>query len=130
MAEHVWRLAGEGTGWGDERIDAAADHVDSISLYGLRQGSKVYGDVSKQATLDEHANNLLDDSYAPYNVYSLTVSNTPPAKFADYDLGDIIGLMAPDFGFGGVKTNVRIMGRSFVPDKNHCDLVVEEVING
>ena len=61
------------------------------------------------------------------NVFSLAVSDTPPARFADYDLGDTIELIAPDFGFGGVKTNVRIVGRSYIPDLNYCDLVVQEV---
>lgn len=123
-----WDVAGEGTGWGASRLTANAQNADSRSEYGLRQDSKVYSDVSIQGTLDDHAANLLDDSENPYNIFELEVADELPAKFADYDLGDTITLVAPDYGFGGTKTTVRILDRSFDPASGLCDLVVQEVV--
>ena len=123
-----WDLAGEGTNWGSERLTANDQNTDSIGLYGLRQGAKVYADVSIQGTLDDHAANLLDDSEDPYNIFELEVADKKPAKFADYDLGDTITLVAPDYGFGGTKTTVRILDRSYDPASGLCDLVVQEII--
>jgi hypothetical protein len=122
-----WDLAGEGTGWGAERITANEQNTDSINTYGLRQGSKIYADVSIQSTLDTHAVNLLDDSENPYNIFELEVADKEPARFADYDLGDTITLLAPDYGFGGTNTTVRILDRSYDPSSGLCDLVVQEV---
>ena len=123
-----WDVAGEGTNWGSSRLTANDQNSDSIALYGLRQGSKVYSDVSIQTTLDDHAENLLDDSGNPYNIFELEVADKEPAFFADYDLGDTMTLIAPDFGFGGTKTTVRILDRSFDPASGLCDLVVQEVV--
>lgn len=123
-----WDVAGEGTNWGSERLTANEQNIDSIALYGLRQDSKVYSDVSYQSTLDDHADNLLAVTKNPYNIFTLSVLDKKPAGFADYDLGDTISLMAPDYGFGGIDTTVRILSRSFVPDTGICDLVVQEVI--
>jgi hypothetical protein len=125
-----WDLAGKGTGWGAERITASDQNIESISSYGLRQGSKVYSDVSIQGTLDDHAANLLDEFETPFNIFEIEAADKKPGKFADYDLGDTITLMAPDYGFGGIKTTVRILARSFDPDSGLCDLVVQEVQNG
>ena len=124
---NYWDVAGEGTNWGSERLTANEQNADSIGLYGLRQGAKVYADVSIQATLDDHAENLLDDSEDPYNIFELEVADKVPAKFADYDLGDTITLVAPDYGFRGTKTTVRILDRSYDPTSGRCDLVVQEV---
>ena len=122
-----WDVAGEGSNWGSDRLTAQEQNADSISLYGLRQGSKIYSDVSIQGTLDDHAENLLDDSENPYNIFELEVADKLPAKFADYDLGDTVSLVAPDYGFAGTKTTVRILDRSYDPSNGLCDLVVQEV---
>ena len=123
-----WDIAGEGTDWGDDRLTANSRDITSIGIYGLREDSKVYSDVSLQGTIDDHANNLLAATTNPYNIFSLSALDKEPAKFADYDLGDTISLTAPDYEFGGTDTTVRILSRSFVPDTGICDLVVQEVI--
>ena len=123
-----WDMAGEGTDWGDDRLIANSQDVNSVGIYGLREDSKVYSDVSIQSTLDDHADNLLSVTKNPYNIFSLSALDEKPAKFADYDLGDIISLTAPDYGFGGTDTTVKILSRSFIPDMGICDLVVQEVI--
>jgi hypothetical protein len=123
-----WDIAGEGTNWGAERLTANSQDITSIGIYGLREDSKVYADVSYQSTLDNHADNLLAATKNPYNIFAISVLDKKPAKFADYDLGDVVSLIAPDYGFGGTDTIVRILSRSFVPDTGICDLVVQEVL--
>lgn len=122
-----WDLAGEGNDWGDGRLTSHAENQTSIDLYGLREASKIYPDVSIQETLDDNAANLLEGSQYPYNMFSLTVANEPPAEFADYDLGDEISLHMPSYGFGGTNTTVRILGREYFPQTGLCALVVQEV---
>lgn len=123
-----WDAAGEGTNWGTDRLTANVINSESLSLYGLRQNAKVYADVSVQSTLDNNAANLLDKSEWPYNVFEIEVQDVEPAGFADYDLGDIVSLTAPDYGFEGTDTTVRILGRGFKPDSGICNLLVQEVL--
>jgi hypothetical protein len=121
-----WDAVGEGTTWGDDRLDSNATDLDSVSLYGLREGSKVYGDVSNQITLDDNTANLLSVSKDIYNIFTLGALNKSPAKFADYDIGDVVSLVAPDYCFGGTETTIRILSREFSPRTGKCALVVQE----
>lgn len=123
-----WDVAGEGTGWGDERLTANDQDDVSRGLYGLREDSRVYGDVSIQSTLNDHAVNLNAATKNPFNIFTLSAIDKAPARFRDYDLGDQLNLVAPDYGFGGTDTTIRIVGRAYDPDSGICDLVVQEVI--
>ena len=120
--------AGEGINWGSDRITSSAIDQVSVDDYGLRQAGKIYADVSVQSTLDTNAENLLDDSKNPYNIFELEAVDEEPAKFADYDLGDTISLVAPDYGFEGTDTTVRILSREYYPDSGFCSLVVQEIL--
>lgn len=124
-----WDVAGEGTGWGDARLTANASNINSMNLYGLREDSRVYSDVSTQGTLDENAENLLSESGNPFNIYTLETADIEPTKFAAYDIGDMVSLLAHDYGFGGTKTTIRILAREFSPQTGKCSLVVQEIID-
>lgn len=123
-----WDMAGEGTGWGSERLTANAQDINSINAYGLREDSTVYGDVSIQNTLDDHAATALSKSKDPYNIWTLWALDELPARFADYDVGDEVALVAFDYGFGGTDTLIRITSREYEPADGVCNLVVQEVI--
>lgn len=125
---NYWDVAGEGVDWTDDRIDSNAQDSNSIKVYGLRQGGRVYVDVSIQATLDENAISLKNEFGNPFNIFELEVANKDPAQFGDYDLGDTITLLAPDYGFDGIDTTARILDRSFNPESGLCSLVVQEVL--
>jgi len=121
-----WDAVGEGTSWGDDRIDSNAIDFDSTGIYGLREGSKVYADVSNQTTLDDNTVNLLSATKDVYNIFTLDALDVEPAGFADYDIGDVISLLAHDYGFGGTDTTIRILSREFSPQSGKCSLVVQE----
>lgn len=121
-------VAGEGTGWGSERLTANAQDITSINDYGLREDSRIYGDVSQQGTLDDHVVTSLAKSKDPFNLFTLTALDQEPSGFADYEHGDVVSLIAPDYGFGGTETSIRIMSREFEPGPGVCSLVVQEVI--
>ena len=127
---NLWDVAGEGTDWDTDRIVSSARNSDSVNAYGLRQGIKIYLDVSTQAALDDHALRLVSDFGNPLNIFELEVVDKEPAQYGDYDLGDTISLLAPDYGFDGTNTTVRILDRSYDPRSGLCSLVVQEVING
>ena len=121
-----WDLAGEGSDWGDNRIFSHTEDATSIGVYGLRQGSQIYSDVSVQATLDAHATNALAQSKDPHNMLELVTLDAVPARFRDYDVGDTVPLSMHSMGFGGLETTVRIWGRTYSPNLNLCGLVVRE----
>jgi hypothetical protein len=123
-----WDIAGEGTGWGVERLTASAADTAAGNLYGLRESSKVFGDVSLQATLDEHAANYLAASASPVKLFVLAALDKKPAGFSEYDLGDVVSLLAPDYGFGGTDTTIRILAREFSPPSGVCTLIVKEQV--
>ena len=121
-----WDVAGEGTTWGIERLTASLQDKNSKDIYGLREDSKVYGDMSLQASLDDSAQTLIDEFKGPYNIFTLNAINKKPAKFSDYDIGDTIRLIAEDYGFDGTDTTVRLFTRTYDPQTGLCELVVKE----
>lgn len=123
-----WTVAGEGSDWGASRLTSTQQDTESIGDYGLREGSRVYGDVADQGSLDSQAQTSLDKTKNPFNIYTLTALDKKPARFVDYDYGDTIRLIAPNYGFGGTDTMVRIRSREFDPAAGSCSLVVQEVL--
>jgi hypothetical protein len=121
-----WHIIGEGTTWGEGRPVAPAHDTESIALYGLRQGSEVYPNTSQVATLQATADAKLAASKKPRNKWELEAANLAPARFADYDYGDSVRLLAHSFGFGGSDVMVTVETREYQPDRT-CKLVVEEV---
>ena len=125
-----WDLAGAGTGggdgWGEDRFTSNVIDTDSRSTYGLRQDSQIHSDVSIQETLDVQAATVLGKNKDPHNVFSLVALDQPPARFADYELGDVLPVSAHSVGFGGLDTTVRVRGRSYDPATDLCELVVQE----
>lgn len=122
-----WDVAGEGdASWGVERLTANSQDSNSRDIYGLREGSKVYGDVSLQETLNKNAEVLKEEFKDPYNIFTLKATNKKPALFSDYDIGDTIRLIAHEFGFDGTDTIVRLLTRTFNPQDGICTLVVQE----
>lgn len=122
-----WNLAGEGFGFDIDRITSSKNDSGSIGSYGLRQDSKIFSDVSIQETLDNHANNLLEDSRQPKCIFDIKAIDGDPAFFADYHVGDLISITSHSVGFDGTNTTVRILAREYKPMDGICDLVVQEV---
>ncbi len=124
-----WHMYGEGESWDDDsgRIEAHLRDEASIQKFGLREGFEVRDGVVIQATLDGTIAKRLAETAWPRNIFTLKVMNQKPALFADYDLGDVVTLRLPSYGFSGFRGMVRIDGREFSPDAGTCDLVVEEV---
>jgi hypothetical protein len=122
-----WDTAGSGTGWGDtDRAYSHREDAASIARYGLRQGSSIHADILLQGTLDETTDFLLDETKDPRNRWSMTVTDTKPAAFEDYDIGDVCRLIAPDFGWNGFDGYVRVLSRNYDPRDDKCALVVED----
>lgn len=128
-----WNLAGADTGsttvdgWGETRITAKARNKESIGRYGLRQGGETDPEITQQETLDRHANNLVDKHGQPKNIWSLKALNRKPGTFAQYNVGDTVGLHAPGYGFGEADRFVRMINRTYHPSSGLCDLTVKEV---
>lgn len=119
-----WLTAGGGSGWGDvDRLYGRARDGASIIRFGLRQGAKVFSSVSDPATLDALTAAELDLSAAPYVAVSVDAINLPPARFADYDVGDGVGveLYSMMNGYRGVR---RVVGREFRPRAGVCGVVL------
>ena len=118
-----WRMAGTGSGWGDDRITSTEEDEVSRSVYGLREGSGVFGSVSDQTTLDAHATNLLEESKDPHDMLSISALNQD-VGFADYSVGDSVMAYLPSYGFGGFSGLVKVEGRTYQPSDGVCDLVL------
>jgi len=123
---NAFYLAGEGNGWGDDRITSEMVDADSVSLYGLREKGVVISDVSVQATLDAHAVNLLAEYGMPHSMLDLIALNLEPGLFANYDVGDGVQVMLHSVGFGGYDHQVRVLSREYDPGGGDCRLVVRE----
>ena len=117
---------GAGTDWGESRQHSV--HYDRVSdqKYGLREASKVYPDVTMESTLIRYAHTEIRDNAEPHTRIALKVGNARPARFVDYDLGDVIGCTLPSYGWNGFDAPVRVLAREYDTTKGSCTLVVEE----
>lgn len=124
---NAWDLAGAGDGWSETaRIYSHAEDVESISRYGLRQGQKIYNDVSYQETLDSHAQTLLDEYKDTHAMIDLQALDIAPALFGAYGVGDTVRLQLYNYGFGGYDGLIHVEGREYDPGTGLCRLVVRE----
>ena len=73
------------------------------------------------------ANQTLDNYRAPLDTLGLTVTNTEPAKWGQYGLGDRLKVILPNYDFDGYEATCRVISRQYVPDNGFCELVVEGV---
>jgi len=118
-------LAGSGSTWGSERIDAMAEDAASWAEYGYREWASVQGGVEQQATLDANAEALLAEMAYPRDRFSIYALDKAPATFAAYGVGDIVGAQAffksREFCYDGA---VRVVAREWT-SWNVCRLEVE-----
>lgn len=121
-----WVTPGAGSTWGDERPVGTAQDDDSIAEFGLREGGEAHTETGDREVLDEIANNLVGEYAQPHNIFTLEALNLPPARFADYDVGDSVRVMLHSFGFGGYDGMVRVLAREYDPARGVCKLVVQE----
>jgi hypothetical protein len=120
-----WAVVGEGTTWGDERPIVYVQNDDSIAVYGLREGRAIYSDTKELETLQATADNLLAQSAWPRVMLDLVVLDAGPGRFNQYDVGDAVWVSLPSYGFGGYEGLVRILARTYFPERGVCELVVE-----
>ena len=119
-----WLTAGAGSGWDDTgRLYSSARDDDSIARFGLRQGPKVFSDAADQTTLNILTENELALSAEPYVAMSVEAINLPPARFADYDVGDGVGIELYSM-MGGYRGTRWLVGREFRPAAGVCRVVL------
>lgn len=121
-----WDAIGEGTSWSDERPMANALDAASIALYDLRQDNEIFPDTKRVATLQASADARLSESKSPHNLWELDAVDLAPARFADYDYGDSVRLLAPSYGFGGSDLMVQVLNREYDARARACKLIVRE----
>jgi hypothetical protein len=118
-------LVGEGSTWGDERIDSISEDSTSRATYGYREWAEVQGGVKNQATLDANAGELLDAQKDPQDRLSVYALNMEPALFSAYSVGDIVSaqafLKSEQWYYEG---DVRVVAREWTP-WDVCRLEVE-----
>jgi hypothetical protein len=118
-------LAGEGTTWGADRLDAVAVDVDSREEYGYREYGEEQGTVKESTTLEANAATLLEEKKEPVAVATLRAVDAEPGLFSEYDIGDTVRvqyfLESDEWAQDG---NVRVTLREWKPD-DVCRLEVE-----
>jgi hypothetical protein len=117
---------GQGQTWGTERLDAIVNNLDSRALYDYREYAEVESGVAMQATLQANAEAILAARAWPSHRITISASDSAPARFVDYDVGDILRAMlsiySPEWIF---DAPVRILAREWKP-AGACRLEVEE----
>jgi hypothetical protein len=118
--------AGAGSSWGDERVTAIGQYNDSVQKYGLRQSSAVFSNVSQVTTLWRFVIQSLKRDGWPKVMTDLAVTNSEPAKFGRYRVGDELQCVLPDYGFNGYDEKVRVIGREYNHKSGNCRLAALE----
>lgn len=116
---------GDGTAW-TSKPNAVAQDSDSIAKYGLRQASKEWSGTNL-ATIATNNNNYLATVKNPVRLFDIQALNVGEV-FINLRLGNKMPLKMQSVGFGGVNTNVRILGMYYNPaDGQKVELVLQEV---
>jgi len=115
LANHI-RLTGSGETWGPERMNSHAMDETKEAAYGYREYAEAQVGVTQQATLDANAAALLAERKDPQIIYSLFVTNTKPALFSTYDVGDTGHVdIYPESAEWYRSEDVRILAREWAP---------------
>jgi len=127
QGEIVNRVAviGSGATWGEREVVWGVEEA-SRRKYGLREKMLAPADVSQTATLNRYADNAIRENAYPHTLAVLAVANVKPAIFEDYDVGDIVRVQLPSYGFEGYSAPMRIIARGFDPSSGRCELVCDE----
>jgi hypothetical protein len=119
-----WFSAGTGSDWGDTgRLYGRARDEVSIGRFGLRQDTKVFTSAKDQHTLDALTAAEVDFSGQPYVAVSVDALNLAPALFAQYDIGDGVGVELYSM-MGGYRGLRRVVGRDWRPASGVCTAVL------
>lgn len=118
-------VVGSGSTWGERQVIYALEEA-SRQTYGLRERALTPSDVTQETTLNRYAETELRDNAYPHTLADLTAANRTPALFSAYDVGDIVRVQLPDYGFGGYDAPMRIMARGYDPRSKRCELVCDE----
>lgn len=117
---------GSGSVWDDTRVTATATDPDSIEQIGMREKALTFGSSLIGATLERQAQTEIKLASRARRMIRLEVADALPARFADYDVGDIIRVVAPSLDFNGLNVPVRVVAREYDDVSRRCSLVVEE----
>jgi len=124
---NTWHMAGEGDGWTDDaRVYATVLEGASVGRHGMREDFELRSGVVQQATIDQTAAKRLQETAWPTRVLGLSVTNSPPARFRDYGIGDTVTCRLPSYGFNGVRGTFEVRAREFFPSDGAADLVLVE----
>ncbi len=117
---------GAGSTWGNDRLTGEATSSESIGLYDYREWAETTN-VVNQNTLDENADEILNEMKTARKKYSVVATNVEPALFGSYDVGDTVQIQAYlQHQEWSVDDSVRVMARQWQPNDT-CRLEVETV---
>ena len=117
---------GQGSTWGPERMVAIESNLGSRKIYDYRESAEVQAGTNAQRTLQANAEAILAQRAWPINRITITASDNPPGRFADYDIGDIVqAKLNIHNALWTFDEPVRVLGREWTPD-GACRLEVEE----
>lgn len=120
-----WFTAGAGAGWGETgRLYGHARDGVSVGDYGLRQDAAVWSDIDDGATLDARTAVSLAATREMYAALDVSALNLPPGRFADYDIGDGVGVALFSMPSGGLEARRRVVGREFRPRDGACEVLL------
>ncbi|MCB0013767.1 MAG: hypothetical protein KDE34_17765 [Anaerolineales bacterium] len=119
---------GDGQNWGDDRLTGYGVDQSSVELYGLRETGVMMSGVKSPITLQAGADTAIANNAHPHNLLKIEATDKKPGTFAQYDLGDRVAAEMPNYGFGGFRASVRVLGRAFYPERGVCDVVVREEV--
>lgn len=118
-------VVGSGSTWGERPVVWGVEKT-SRRRFGLREKAIAPSDVSQTTTLARYADNAIRESSFPHTLIRLEVADVSPARFADYDVGDVVRVILPSYHFDGYDAPMRIKARGFDPKSGKCELVLDE----
>jgi hypothetical protein len=118
-------VAGSGTTWSEREVIIGNEDT-SRRRYGLREEALTPSDVTQTSTLSRYAEQELAENAYPHTLASMGVVDLPPARYADYQVGDIVRVQLPSYGFEGYDKAMRITARGYDPSSGACEVVCEE----
>lgn len=126
---NAWSLAGGGQGWGEgDRAYAFVVDGESVGRFGFSEDSLVVESATSVTSLEQIGRKLLGRTAWPHALVALEAADRSPGAFGEYDVGDVVSVDLWNYGFGGFRAGMRVVGREYFPERGACDLVLEEVV--
>lgn len=123
------RIIARGAGFGEDALRVTADNTPAQQKYKTREELIDFNDISRESTLQDHADEELESKVKFLDIPTFTLNNQRDPKFGSYWIGDEFYFESPDTLYEPLENWYRIDRIRLTVEPNGVETVELTVVN-